>query len=129
MTAEDNPELPPIEHFLAFEERVWKALMTGDAEIDKEMLSPGFLGVYPSGFSDRDGHAGQLESGPTISDYALSDVQLLPVGPRHAMLIYAATYTRPGQVPPEKMYVSSLWERQGQSWCNIFSQDTPATGD
>ena len=129
MTADDNPELPPIDHFLTLEKRVWHALMTGDAETDEEMLSPDFLGVYPSGFSDRDGHAGQLETGPTVSDYALSDARLLPIGPHHVMLIYAATYTRPGQALPEKMYVSSLWERQGHSWHNIFSQDTPATGD
>lgn len=129
MTAEDNPELPPIEQFLAFEERVWKALMTGDAEIDKDMLSPGFLGVYPSGFSDRDGHAGQLENGPAVSDYALSDVQLLPIGRDHAMLVYTATYSRSGRSSSEKMYVSSLWERQGRRWRNTFSQDTPATDD
>ena len=123
MTCDDNPEL---DRMLALETRVWEALAAGDAAADAALLLPEFLGVYPSGFSDRAGHAGQLAAGPSIAAYALSEARLLPVGPDHVMLSYKARYRRPGQTRDAAMYVSSLWARTGSGWRNLFSQDTPA---
>lgn len=129
MTSQDNPELRPIEHFLELENTVWRALCAGDAQADEEMLSPEFLGVYPSGFSDRAGHTGQVTQGPSVSRYRIDEARVMHLGPNHAMLSYLATFLRPNRATEERMYVSSLWARQGQVWRNVFSQDTPAAGN
>ena len=110
---------------LALEERVWRALVEGDAAADAALLLPGFVGVYPDGIAGIGAHAGQLDDGPTVARYALSEARLLPVGEDHAMLIYRARYRRIGAEADEEMYVSSLWQRGESGWRNLFSQDTP----
>ena len=44
------------------------------------------------------------------------------------LLAYQAVYTRVGRQDSETMFVSSIWQRSGAGWVNVFSQDTPATG-
>jgi len=88
------------------------------------LLCPEFIGVYPTGFAGRDDHADQLNQGPSVELYSLSEARVLPVGTDHAMLCYLAKYTRPGMAQSEAMYVSSLWQRHEQGWRNLFSQDT-----
>jgi len=117
-----------LRELLACETSIWEALVAGDAAADARALAPAFLGVYPDGFAGRDSHAGQLVSGPTVARYALSDARVLPLGPDCALLAYLASYTRPGRSEGEAMYVSSIWRRRGDGWENLFSQDTPATG-
>ncbi len=123
----DNNHSALLSDLLALETSVWEALKAGDSTQDRVLLCPEFLGVYPSGFAGRDDHADQLGDGPSVVDYALTEARALPVGADHAMLSYLATYTRPGQPIPEAMYVSSLWQREGQGWRNLFSQDTPVS--
>ena len=124
---DDKAEAPAatIEDLLTLERRVWQALVDGDAAEDADLLLPEFLGVYPDGFAGRDDHAGQLNSGPTVAEYALSEARVLPVGQGHAMLCYRAAFRRVGAAESEAMYVSSLWQRDGDGWRNLFSQDTP----
>jgi hypothetical protein len=50
------------------------------------------------------------------------------LGPEHGLLVYRARYVRAGGIAEEEMYVSSIWRRRGDGWVNLFSQDTPATG-
>jgi len=114
---------------LAQEHRVWQALVAGDATADMALLSDDFLGVYPDGYAGRADHGAQLANGPTVQSYEISAARVVPAGPDHALLVYHASYLRPGRDLPEAMYVSSLWQRQGGAWINIFSQDTPATGE
>ncbi len=116
--------------FLELEKTVWQALVTGDASVDARMLEDGFLGVYDTGFSDKDGHVGQLDAGPTVAHYSLSDARLLELGEGVRLLAYKAEFMRVGRDQPETMYVSSVWRKTAQGWRNIFSQDTAArTGD
>ncbi|MEO0692835.1 MAG: nuclear transport factor 2 family protein [Pseudomonadota bacterium] len=110
---------------LAAERAVWEALVTGDAAADAATLSDDFIGVYPDGIFGKPAHVAQLAPGPTVADYTLSQVQSRPLGPNHALLIYHASYRRPGAAATEAMYVSSIWQRAGDGWINIFSQDTP----
>jgi len=126
MAQEAHIENPLLDTILAMEHRVWLALITGDAAEDHALLSEDFLGVYPSGFADRADHAGQLDDGPSVAAYQLSQIQARAIGADHALLSYRAVYRRQGQSVEEAMYVSSLWQRNGDSWRNIFSQDTPA---
>lgn len=117
---------PDLAALLGFEREVWAALAAGDAAADLNRLAPDFLGVYPSGLSDRAGHAGQLAGGPVISDWAISEAQALPLGPDAALLVYLAAFSRPASPErTERMRVSSLWVRRGGAWLNRFSQDTP----
>jgi len=118
-----------VEQFIQLETTVWQALVDGDPAADAAALSDDFLGVYPSGFAGRTEHAGQLDGGPTMLTYDLSQARLFVVSDVAVMLSYRADYTRPGRRggPPEAgaMYISSLWCDRDGGWINVFSQDTP----
>lgn len=120
--------LPPLEHFVALERRVWDALAAGDADADRELLSDDFVGVYPTGFAGRDDHTGQLAGGPTVAAYSIEQPTLVPAGDDAALLAYAARFRRTPDAEWETMYVSSLWCRRDERWVNTFSQDTPTGG-
>ncbi|MEM8851339.1 MAG: nuclear transport factor 2 family protein [Pseudomonadota bacterium] len=108
------------------ERAVWASLSAGDEQADRAALAPDFLGVYPDGFADRNDHAAQMADGPTVAAFTLSDIQVRPLGPDHALISYRADYARQPAAEPEAMYVSSIWRRTGDGRRNIFSQDTPA---
>jgi hypothetical protein len=114
-----------LSELVAMEARVWEALRTGDAAADVALLSPDFLGVYPSGFATRSDHAGELVDGPTVSEYSIHDARLLVVAEGHVMLSYRAMSRRAPDAEPEAQYISSLWSRREGRWLNVFSQDTP----
>jgi len=118
-----------VDDFVQLELEVWRALVTGDQSLDRSMLSEDFLGVYPSGFSDRAGHVDQLANGPSAADFRLSETRLLVISEDEVMLSYRADWRRPddesGTAAWEAMYISSLWSRRHGNWINTFSQDTP----
>jgi hypothetical protein len=100
-------------------------LVTGDAHADRALLSADFLGVYPSGFANRDDHVGQFAEAPTMAEFKLSEERLRILTPDIVLLSYRADYVRPGAEEWEAMLISSLWERRVGAWINSFSQDTP----
>lgn len=114
-----------LAEMLACETREWQALVEGDAATDKAALSDDFLGVYPSGFSDRAGHVGQLANGPTMQAYDLSEARVMQLGRTRALLAYRARYRLVGQDSWNVMFISSIWEQRSGVWVNTFSQDTP----
>jgi hypothetical protein len=116
----------PLTHFVALERQVWQALMDGDASADRRLLSDDFVGVYPSGFANRDGHVAQFVSAPTVSVYRIEHARLIEVSDDRAMLCYLAVFQRPSDEVIHRMYVSSLWCERHGTWVNTFSQDTPA---
>ncbi|MFT6458701.1 MAG: hypothetical protein ACJARR_003250 [Pseudophaeobacter arcticus] len=117
-----------LTEILEQETRVWQALVDGNPDADKAALHADFLGVYPSGFATRAEHCDQLQAGPTVSSFELTEPRLLQLGKDHVCLSYLALYQRPGTASRDAMYVSSIWQRQGQGWLNLFSQDTPTAG-
>ena len=116
---------PDLASLLAVETAVWQALVDGDVAADMALLRQDFLGVYPSGFAGRAEHAGQLEDGPSVQNFRISQARLVEAGPDHRLLCYRADYRRSGADRDAAMYVSSLWQRDGAGWRNLFSQDTP----
>lgn len=110
---------------IALETSVWEALREGNEAADRALLAADFLGVYPTGFADRGDHAGQLDDGPTVAEYAIAEPRAIEISDDHALLAYRAEYRRPGSNETESMYVSSLWSRRDGRWINVFSQDTP----
>ncbi|NNC81832.1 MAG: nuclear transport factor 2 family protein [Acidimicrobiales bacterium] len=117
-----------LDHLIQLETQVWQALVDGDAVADAEMLADDFLGVFPTGFADRADHARQLQHGPTVASFELTEPRSFPVGDDAVMLSYLARYRRvtpDGHGELEEMYVSSLWCHRDAGWMNIFSQDTP----
>lgn len=117
-----------LEFFIRLECGVWEALRDGDAAADGGLLSEDFVGVYPTGFAVRADHVGQLDDGPTVADYEVSEARLIEVTPDDMLLSYRADFRRidvNGTRPTEAMYVSSLWSRRDDRWLNTFSQDTP----
>ncbi len=112
----------------ALERRVWHALVAGNADTDRALLAPDFVGLYPTGFADRDDHVDSLAAGPTVASYELSETRLLTVSDDAVLLCYRSDFRRAtptGPGPVEGMYVSSLWCRRDGRWLNVFSQDTP----
>ena len=121
------PDNTLLAELTACETSVWDALVAGDKASDDAALHSQFLGVYPDCFSSKSDHTGQLGHGPTVTEYTLSELQTKSLGPDHALLSYRADFTRAAKTAPEAMYVSSIWQRTGAGWINIFSQDTPAS--
>jgi len=117
------------QEILKLEGQVWEALRTGDAQLDGQMLSDDFLGVYPTGFADKSEHVNQLKNGPTVLSYELTSPRLVDLGENRVLLTYKAMWIRLKDsvaAPQEEMFVSSVWEYRANRWLNIFSQDTPA---
>ena len=110
----------------AFETGVWDGLVRGDELADARALHDDFLGVYPDGFATKTDHIQQLNGGPTIRKFKLTDCRVLTLGHEHAVFSYKADFVRNNKETSETMYVSSIWQRTDGSWINIFSQDTPA---
>jgi hypothetical protein len=120
---------PGLDFFVALETQVWEALVTGDADADRALLTSDFLGVYTTGFATRSEHAAQLANGPTMASYAIREARLIRVSPTNTVLCYRADYRpiRDGQsAGDESMFISSLWTERDGRWLNSFSQDTPA---
>ncbi len=111
---------------ITHERHVWDALVSGDAAADNALLHDDFIGVYSDGFAARDAHIGQLSKGPTVASYTLHDITTKPLGEDHELICYRAVFQRLGRPQMETMYVSSIWQKRGNGWLNIFSQDTPA---
>lgn len=125
----NSPTSPDISEILALERQVWQALARGDASADARLLHERFLGVYSTGFADRGDHIGQLVAGPVVASFELHDARLVAWTPDVVLLAYLAVFRRPkapADAPPERMYVSSMWQRHAPGWLNIFSQDTGA---
>ncbi|SDW30961.1 protein of unknown function [Ruegeria halocynthiae] len=121
----ENKPAPSLDQILSLEKQVWSALVEGNAEADRALLSPDFLGVYPSGFANRDDHVGQFADAPTMTQFELSDTRLRVLSADVVLLSYRADYRRPDAEEWEVMLISSLWERRHDVWINSFSQDTP----
>ena len=118
--------------FVELETRVWNALMRGDAAADESLLASSFLGVYGSGFASKQEHVRQLENGPTVRSFSIEIPRLIELGPSIAVLSYRALWSRPGNGQLQyksTMYVTSIWQKLGDVWLNVFSQDTPAQSD
>ncbi|MDO6483131.1 nuclear transport factor 2 family protein [Shimia thalassica] len=116
-----------LAEILAYEEKVWGALVAGDPEADGALLSKDFLGVYTSGFSDRAAHMAEVEDGPSMAEYRLSEARLMDLGEGQVLLAYRADFRKPQSPDWDAMYISSIWKITPSGWINIFSQDTPAT--
>ncbi|WGH80335.1 nuclear transport factor 2 family protein [Jannaschia sp. GRR-S6-38] len=125
-----RPDDPPdlLGTLLSRETAVWEALACGDAAADRAALASGFLGIYPDGFAGRDDHVGQLARGPTVAEFHLDRARITPLGPDRAALSYHARFRRVGAEVEEAMWVTSVWQRDGDGWINLLSQDTPARG-
>ena len=115
-----------VDFFVRLETAVWDALVGGDAQADRALLSDDFVGVYPTGFADRVDHAAQLDDGPTVSEFDIVSPTIRSFTEDHVLLAYEAQYRRSPDSGPERMYVSSVWSRRENEWVNVFSQDTPA---
>ena len=114
-----------LDEVMAMERGIWAALAAGDARSLRAALAEDFEGVYPDGFAGREVLIGALATGPTVADYDLSKGRVRPTCADHALLAYHAGFLRSGQTTWKAMRVSSLWQRDGAGWINLFSQDTP----
>ncbi|GLP87597.1 nuclear transport factor 2 family protein [Tritonibacter mobilis] len=101
----------PADHLLqdltSCERQVWDALVQGDAVADAALLCESFLGVYGTGFAGKADHTGQLEHGPTVQTYELSQLTARALGPEYAVLSYHARFQR-WRSPHRRRHVRQL---------------------
>lgn len=116
-----------VQFFLGLEEQVWQAQVAGDAEAERELLPPDFLGVDTGGLNDLERHLDQFADGPITAQYALAEARLLRLGEDAVLLTYQADARAPGAEGEERFFITSLWQRRSDRWWNTFSQDTPGT--
>ena len=81
------------ESFLEKEKKVWEALQNGDGDADAAQLTDDFLGVYPTGFSNKNQHRKMLDNGPIVAEYSLHNAQIRVLGENIVLLCYLAHYT------------------------------------
>jgi len=118
---------PSVEQILQLEAQIWKALKLGDPDLDAKFLTEDFVGVYPSGFWNKQAHCDQLKNGPLIAEFRFTDERLVYLSEDQVLLAYRAHYSwvqSPDRT--EQMLITSLWTRCDGEWKNSFSQDTPA---
>lgn len=118
-----------VHDLLRLETAVWQALVDGDLAADAALLAEDFVGLTPTGFSDRADHLAGISAGPTVAAFDLSEARVVTVSDGAHLLLYRAVYERvdtPGS--SDSMFVASLWCRRAGRWVNVFSQDTPDTG-
>ena len=114
-----------IDMFEHLESTMWNALVDGDGASADRLLSSDYLGVYTTGFSDRDEYIRALANGPVVASFDISESRLLVVADDSILYSYRADFRTAAGGPVEVMFISSLWcEREG-TWVNVFSQDTP----
>ena len=118
---------PPTDaELLAVETAVWEALRAGDRDADRALLAADFLGVYPTGFVDRDHHVAELDDGPTVAEFDILDTRTMVTGPECALIAYRVRFRPTAEGAPVTWMVSSIWRREPDgSLVNTFSQDTP----
>ncbi len=117
-----------IQIFLQLENKVWSALVTGDANADSRLLTDDFLGVYSSGFVGKSDHINQFKDGPTVTSYEILEARIQVLTDNAVLLSYLVNYEpcKDGEVGTrESMYVTSIWRLINGVWKNSFSQDTP----
>jgi len=90
----ENEQAELLEDLQLREARVWEALVKGDLLADAEALGSEFLGVYSDGFAEKLDHIRQLENGPTIRGFTLTDCRVFPLGHDYAVFSYRAEFQR-----------------------------------
>jgi len=118
-----------IDFFFGLETQVWDTLISGDGVADERLLADDFLGVYSTGFAEKNEHVGQLAAGPVAKSYSLSQARIQSLCEDVVLLSYKAQWVRVRATPSdaqELMYISSVWRRREGVWRNVFSQDTIA---
>jgi len=109
--------------FVDLESQVWEALRRGDGRADARLLADNFLGVYESGFAAKAEHVALVSKGPTVTEFELVTPRLMRLSPVLALLAYEARW-RGRNGNSRAAYITSIWQRDGEAWRNIFSQDT-----
>ncbi|WP_226963739.1 nuclear transport factor 2 family protein [Nostocoides sp. F2B08] len=117
---------PTEAELLAAETAVWEALRAGDRAADRALLAPDFLGVYPTGFVDRDDHVAELDEGPIVAEFDILETRTMATGQDSALIAYRVRFRPTADGEPLEWMVSSIWRREPDgSLVNTFSQDTP----
>ena len=109
---------------------VWEALKKKDKAADRTLLADDFVGVYKEGVGNKIEHIAQIDADYQLSEYTLDHVRVLTVSKDAAMIVYRATCRATGTWAndcAQPMFISSLWLNRGDTWVNVFSQDTSTT--
>ena len=101
------PMAPSEAELLAAETAVWESLRAGDQAVDRRLLSPDFLGVYPTGFVTRDDHVAELDDA-TVAAETMLETRTMVTGEDSALIAYRVRFRVTEGAEPITWMVSSL---------------------
>lgn len=109
------------------EMETWRAFQAKRVGEIKSLFAPNFVGLYPDGTHDLARDLQGLNQA-TIKDYNVTDMQSRAMGPDGVMLTYEAAYHLHvgSNVLARKMWMASLWQRQGGRWLCVYHAEIPA---
>ena len=96
MEMTEHRTAPALNEILDLEKQVWMALVDGNASADRALLSADFLGVYPTGFANRDDHVGQFADAPTMAAFDLSGGEIARSDTGHRIAVVSCRLFAPG---------------------------------
>ena len=116
-----NPE--QLEH------ETWKAFKAGNVSEIRSLFAPDFVGLYPDGTHDLGRELESLKH-VSIRDYRFVDFQSRTLDRDDVLLTYAADLTAEvdGKPVSERLWMASLWHRNGTNWRCAYHTEMKAKG-
>ena len=114
---------PGIDVLATLEKRAYEARKSKDAKFWDTFLSDAFIGYGASGKLDKASATKEYTGADCeIRSYALSDVQMTPLGTDVALITFTATVdgTCSGQKVPANSRAASVYVRDGEKWKGAF---------
>lgn len=105
----------------------WEALKNKDRKAYAELLADDYQGVEVDGRGERNKIQSLNElAAENIYNYTLSAVNVAPLGPDAAMVIYEVTMQFPpkAQVRYTRVYITEIWVRRAGQWKELHYQET-----
>ena len=117
------------DELLELEHAGWKSLCegTGDTFYGALMTDDAVMVLANGMVMDRDAVAAALGQSPPWARYEIADVQLVPISPDTAALVYTGTGWRDGEDAPFVGAMSSVYHRDGGEWKLALYQPSAKT--
>ena len=116
-----------MDELIELERAGWASLCdgTGDDFYGRMMTSDGVMVLANGTVMTRDDVVAALGQAPAWASYEMDDVQVVPLGPDSAALVYVGTGHREGDEPPFVGVMSSVYVRRDDGWGLALYQQTP----
>jgi hypothetical protein len=121
------PALAKAETPAQLEMETWRAFQGKRVAEIKSLFAPNFVGLYRDGTHDLARDLKSLNQA-IIQDYKITDMRSRAMDRDGVMLTYQAAYHLHvgSDILARKMWMASLWQRQGGRWLCVYHTEIPA---